>query len=356
MSTEELKSQLQNDGAILDEAGRVTHFGDRANEYAAANDSLAMFDLSERSHIQLRGEDRQKFLHNFCTNEIKGLESDNGCEAFVCNDKGRVLAHTYVFAENDSLWIESVNGASDVIAPHLDRYLITEDVEIIDQSSSVGQIFVSGPSAGVTLETAGLPVDALAELDHKRLELDGLAVSIRRCDLLGQQGFSFVTDRENLAKLWLRLRELGIQPAGRDVFELSRIEACMPQFGQDISDANLAQEVDRTESAICFTKGCYLGQEPIARIDALGHVNRELRGVHFKISGDTPEVGSVLVAGDDDKEVGQLTSVASSIDQQSCVGLAYIRRGFNGPDSEVRVQLSSGELLGKVFVAKRDEE
>ena len=139
----------------------------------------------------------------------------------------------------------------------------------------------------------------------------------------------------------MRLRELfeqhGALPAGRTALHELRIEARLPWYGIDLSDENLAQEANRTRAAISFAKGCYLGQEPIARIHALGHVNKEV--TRFVISGSTmPAAGAVLVNPQDpSKEIGRLTSVAWSTARQQPIGLGIVRSAFAQPGSEVLV-------------------
>ena len=347
-----LRETQTADGATFaadNPSSQPTTFGDATAEYTAASSNVALFDLTDRIHIAMTGDDRHKFLHNFCTNDINGLRPGLGCEAFVCNDKGRVLAHINVFTEEETLWVESGAGSESTICNHLDHYLITEDVEIADRSSEFGQLFVSGLQAAVKLETAGLPVDSLVPFGHRQLALDGVDLRIRRFDLLGTTGFTFVAKQDELDKLWSRLRELGIAPAGQLAFESLRIEAGYPNYGEDISDANLAQEVARTKTAICFTKGCYLGQEPIARIDALGHVNRELRRIRFEEdSAPVVEAGACLVSGDDNRDAAEITSAVRSLRDGHVDGLAYVRRGFLDPTTELRLSVESGDFVARI--------
>jgi hypothetical protein len=149
------------------------------------------------------------------------------------------------------------------------------------------------------------------------------------------------------------LKGAGAIPAGAAAFEALRIEAGFPVYGVDITDANLAQEVNRTVQAISFAKGCYLGQEPIARIDAMGHVNQQLRGVRLS-AGPAPAAGAeVLTADAEPRKIGQVTSAAISYPSNQPVALAYLKRNFDSPGLQVGVALPRGAIAGQVFWPSR---
>jgi folate-binding protein YgfZ len=145
------------------------------------------------------------------------------------------------------------------------------------------------------------------------------------------------------------LCDAGIRPAGADVWTAIRIEAGLPLYGVDITDDNLAQEVGRTKSAISFTKGCYLGQEPIARIDAMGHVNRELRGLRLS-SGPIPAAGSSVFADPSGTQViGTVTSVAISYRTEMPVAIAVLRLNALTPGTQVWVKTDRQNVSATVF-------
>ncbi len=138
-------------------------------------------------------------------------------------------------------------------------------------------------------------------------------------------------------------------PAGTAAFDALRTEAGFPLYGIDITDANLAQEVNRTAQAISFTKGCYLGQEPIARIDAMGHVNQQLRGIRLS-AGPVPAAGTeVLTTDGDPRKIGQITSAAMSYGTNLPVALGYLKRNYDSPGLEVGVASSAATIRGEVF-------
>ncbi len=331
-------------GATHDVSGSVAHFGNPHAEYARAKTEVALFDLTGRTHIEMTGKDRVKFLHSFSTNDIKSLAVGRGCEAFLPTIQGKVLAHLFVFAEADSLWLDSIPGCAAQIVPHLSKFRIREDVEFVDRTSELGVLFLTGPDAEDWLKRLDLPV-VLSPLQHGRARNERLQV--RRVDLLGVPGWELCLPAQEAAALWTQITTAGIKPAGMDVFQALRIESGMPWYGLDITTDNLAQEVARTATAISFNKGCYLGQEPIARIDALGHVNQELRSLHFA-SVPAPASGTQLFGVEDDKAIGRITSSVISPADDLPVALGYVRRNFNTAGSLVRWKDGEEWVSGKV--------
>lgn len=325
------------------------HFGNPQAEYAAARNGIALFDLSDRTQIEITGADRAKFLHNFCTNDIRGLKPGQGCEAFICNVQGKILGHIFAFAAPDSILIDAVPGAAEKLLKHLGKYHITEDVAFRDQTPDWGTLYVTGSRASATLEQLQLPGELLPPSAHAAAVCAGATVFVRRLDWLNQPGWEIVAPREKLAEVWTALRDAGAQPAGNAAWESLRLEACFPVYGVDITDENLAQEAARTPTAISFTKGCYLGQEPIARIDALGHVNRELRGIRFS-PGPLPSAGTELeLASDASRSIGRITSAATSLQINAPIALGYLKRHNDTPGLAVRARLANDLLEGTLF-------
>ena len=246
--------------------------------------------------IEITGGDRQAFLHNFCTNEIKGLDAAHACEAFVLNGKGKSIAHVHVLNTGDSLVLHGVAGIGPVLMEHLDRYIIREDVQLTDVSTLREVTFTPGKSL----------------LDPNRVSMGSKSSKI--------EANVEIADFGNLV-----ISEPDVETDGTEVpieaLEMLRVEKRTPWFGRDIDDSNLPQELLRDDKAISFNKGCYLGQETVARIDAMGKVNRVL--VAVSMDAELP-VGSELVVGD--KAMGRLTSAAWSPPKNGWLGMAIVRR------------------------------
>lgn len=308
------------------------------------HDRVVVYDLSDRTQIEITGADRAKFLHGFCTNDIKSLQPGQGCEAFLTNIKGRVLGHLFVFATTTSLWLDTVPEQETAIIGHLDRYVIREDVNLIGKSNERGELLVTGTHAAQLL----MLDDGLAMYGNVTREAFGNPFDVRRVDMLNQPGFLISGGCEFLQTMRQSLMAIGCINGTPEEFEARRIEAGFPVYGRDISDENLAQEVARTRQCISFTKGCYLGQEPIARLDAMGHTNRELRRIAFE-PGCQPAAGTILLAADKDDEAGVVTSVAPTPDAKGMItALGYLKTKFNSKGTQVRIATKQ-DAIGTVL-------
>jgi folate-binding protein YgfZ len=314
--------------------------------------------------LEVTGRDRAKFLHNFCTQDVRGLVPGAGAEAFITTVQGKVFAHVFLFAGHDSLWIANLGSPVSRLLAHLDKYRITEDVEFHDRSATRASLLVSGPDAEDKLVGLGLAAASLGPLNHFWTDLPTAAdssvrVHVARVDWLGQPGYLLSFDADSgleslLCRAATALTARGIHPVGQAAFEAARIEACFPWYGQDFSEANLAQEIQRTAQAISFTKGCYLGQEPIARIDALGHVNQQLRGVRLS-RGPVPLPGTpIFPPGGGDKPIGKITSATISFADDQPVALALMRRGSDRPGLQVVVHQEQGLSPATLFWAEHE--
>jgi len=313
-------------------------FSNVTDEYSAGLESVAVFDVSDRTRLQMTGPDAASFLHRFCTNQVQALNAGSGCEAFLCNVKGRILGHVFAFVGDGTVRIDTAPGQAGALMSHLERYHLLEDFRLTDVSSETFAFLVSGPQAAATLSAAGF--DA-AQLQPLASQLTG-DVAVRRVDLLGAPGFLIDGPSDAGDSIWQKLAAEGVPPGGRDALTALRIEAGFPQYAIDLCDDNLAQEANRTTEAISFTKGCYLGQEPIARLHAMGHVNRELVCVEVEPAADeaagqrVPAAGIVLLHPDKpDKQIGTLTSTAWSPGREKTVGLGMLRSQFAKPGTEV---------------------
>jgi tRNA-modifying protein YgfZ len=298
-------------------------------QYEALTAGVGLARHFQRTQVELTGRDRATFLNNFCTNDVRRLEPGGGCEAFVTSVQGKVLGHVFVFCRPESLVIDTVPGQGAALVAHLDRYLIREQVELHDRSAEWAELLLAGPLAEQLLAQGGAALPpAGGRLMNADATLFGHAVSLRRVDVTGPDGFFISCDSSAAASTLEKLLEAGAISCDAAAVEAARIEAGFPLFGVDITDKNLPQEVGRDAQAISFTKGCYLGQETVARIDALGHVNRTLVGVRFG-GVDVPPSGTELFA--DEQPVGAVTSAAFCPKLAAPLALAYVRRGYNTP-------------------------
>lgn len=306
--------------------------------YLAAQNGAALFDLDDWTCLVATGKDAIKFLQNFSTNDVESLSPGEGCEAFLTNVKARIVAHLLVYrgTSNDSLRLLTSPGQAAPIMSHLDKYIITEDVTISDQTHGHGLLGLVGPAAAGILEELGATVPA-APNAHRFASSDtkvaGEPALIMTFDGFHLPAYLIAIPVEATEQFSERLASAGAVPTGLDVLNSLRIEAVYPWGGFDIHDAHLAPEADRPW-AISFTKGCYLGQEPIARIDARGHVNRVLRAL--RLDEETiPPPGTMIYDGE--KTIGEVRSTGVSGADGKVIALALLRASHAADGTRVTV-------------------
>jgi folate-binding protein YgfZ len=312
-------------------------------EYEALTDRMGLIVMAQRTQIELCGADRIRFLHNLCTNDIRKLSAGQGCEAFLTTVQGKILGHVLVFCQAESLIVDTVPGQAEKILAHCEKYLIRDDVQLVDHTAQWSELLVAGPAAAeqVGVVTRQLPRETWG---HVRTSIGHCDVSLRRAAFTRAASFLISLPHENVARAGQTLVEQGAVVCSPQALEIARVEAGFPWYGQDITEANLPQEVGRDKEAISFTKGCYLGQETVARIDALGHVNRRLTQVRFT-TGPVPSAGDELRIGE--QRVGRVTSAVYSPKFSSPLALAYVRREYLSAGRELEWDGGRGIVLGE---------
>jgi folate-binding protein YgfZ len=305
---------------------------DQLRGYRALTGDAGYLDLGARTQIEIRGDDRATLLHNLCTNEIAGLRPGQGCEAFITNPRGTTLGHVLVFCGNDSLLIETVPDQAPRLLAHLDKYVIREDVRLADLSGQLGELLLAGPRSDEVWRSMTSQEAPAERYGQKEVDLAGHRITARRVTMMAPSPLLLAGPRSALPRIEQLFAEHDVPRCCPESFETARIEAGWPHYGKDINDRNLPQEVARDDLAISFTKGCYLGQETVARIDALGHVNRLLVGLTFAGTGVPPPGLDLSAAG---RRVGVVTSSAYSPRLSRPVGLGYVRREHARPGSRV---------------------
>ena len=330
---------------LVEEAGWLVpaHFGDPAAEYEQARAGAGLFDQSHRGKVEVAGADAGTFLHNLCSNDVRGLPPGHGCEAFLLTAKAKVVAYALLFHQHlppggSAFWLDLAPGTSARVLQHLDRYIISEQVELADRTAEFAQLHLAGPRAEAVLcQVLPEGVPAPEPLRHTTAEGEGGApCQVRRHDPLGVPGYDLVCPRDQAGELCRRLLEAGAAPAGLRTFEVLRVEAGTPLQGADVDENTFAPEVGRARQAISYTKGCYLGQEPVVMARDRGQVNRTLLGL--KLPGGVVPPGSLVYR--DGKEVGRVTSSVVSPRLGTAIALAYLRRGNQEPGTAVEVEVA----------------
>jgi folate-binding protein YgfZ len=323
MAETALYAHLARHAAYADDRGVVLpqHFGSAKAEYRAIRESAAVVDLGFRTLVRANGADRVSFLQGMLTNDVARLEPGRNRAALLLTIQGRVTADVRVADDGDALLLDVDVRARDAMLAALDKLLIADDVELVAVDAAL--IDVEGPQAA-----------AIA---------DGAGARVLRGGELGADGVVVHTTPSDAPRVWDALVAAGARPCGMDALEGRRVELGIPRIGLDMDESTLALEVP-VDWAISQTKGCYLGQEVVARGTARGHVNRKL--VCLTLDGPRPPTGATLVR--DGKEVGRLTTVAYSFDRGGFAALGFVRKEHWEPGTELAVRHGHAVTIARV--------
>ena len=363
MKTTPLHHIQENLGATFAEKHHGWHiaaeFTDPVSEHHTVRKSVGIADISYRSRHQLTGDDRAQFLHRIISNDVESLAAGQGTYAMLLTHRGKIIADLNIYVLKDTLLIDSAPETAENLFNELDKYIIADDVELTDLTAETGVIAVHGPKSSALVESVlGINnVSALQERHNSVCEGDERfkhPVICVRTGTTGEVGYRLYTAAEALASLWETLMTKGsqfnVQPIGWNALESLRIEAGVPRYGAELTDAVIPLEAE-LEHAIDFEKGCYIGQEIVARMKYRGHPNRLLRGIHIE-SNPTSQDDCKLRSGaqifNGDKAVGWVTSTAFAPTLGKEVALGYVRIAVTEPGSPVQIETSNGRIEGTV--------
>jgi folate-binding protein YgfZ len=291
---------------------------------------IAWASLAGRSALLARGPDAVRFVDNFTTAAVSALPQGGGSEGFFTDARGHVLALANILRTADGLWLDAAAGVAASLRSHLDHYLIRERVEFVDASADRTAFLLIGPAAAGWLTAHADGAVPTGILHHAPLRIDGVAANVVALDWFGPDGLLLEVAADAAPQVAARLRAAGLPELDAPAVDAARIEAGSPEPA-DIDAKTLPQELGRDARAISFTKGCYLGQETVARLDALGHVNRRLVVL---AAAEPPAVGAAVTAGGE--TVGTISSACPSPRLGGGLGLALVRvRALEGAALEV---------------------
>jgi folate-binding protein YgfZ len=293
------------------------------SEYRCVTEACGLLDRSERGKLALAGADAKRFMQGQVTNDIESLLPGAGCYAAFLTPKGKMLGDLRVLDAGEELLIDTERVALQELFNMIRRFSIGYDVELHKRTLECGLLSLVGPSSVAVAAVEGLGADEHA---HVEVTLGGVAARAIRTDV----GVEMLCAAQDTERLGAALRDAGASPVSEAAVETLRVELGRPRYGLDLNDSVIPQEADLNARAVSFTKGCYVGQETVARLYYRGKPNRQLRGLRLT---DAAGPGDPVVFAD--KLVGTLGSVASS-PQFGPIALALIRREAP-PGSEVSV-------------------
>lgn len=324
-------------------------YGNDLEEYQAVRNNVGIVDLSHRGKLRLSGREHVKFLQGMLTNDVNKLEEGRGMYATLLTVKGRVISDMTVYREKESMLLDLEPGLNEKIREHLIKFRLSYRANIEDVTENLALLSVHGPNSRKLLQkTIGENFPELSEYGFLVKGVNGYQIMIARANRTGEEGYDVFVTSEGGNTLWESLaengKEVGLKPVGLDTMEILRIEAGIPKYGVDVTENTIPIEAGLWH-ALNFEKGCYVGQEVIARIKWRGHVNWHLVGL--KIEGDgLPLSGDKIVH--DGREIGYVTSSTFSPILKKVIALGYIRREFRDPGTKVLVRTDGEEKSAEV--------
>ncbi len=339
-----LRSYHEVSGAVFrKEAGWEipASYGSLDREVDAVRRAVGILDLSDRAKIRVRGSDRLTFLDGLVTADIKTLRPGFSTYALVLDEASRVLGDLRITALEDAFVLDIEAAQKDGLLRYLRQQIVSDDVTLEDLGFC-GHLEVHGPLAPRTVTAVlGVDVQGLSVDEQTTFPLGRRGVGYAsRLRTFGEAGYALWAVGDGLELVWDGLSRSGAVPIGRDAVEVLRMESGRPRFGVDMSPETLAVEV-APEGAISLTKGCYRGQEVVARAMSIGQMNRRLVGL--RIDGDVPPShGDAVTAGGE--PIGTVTSGCWSPTTGWVIALALLRLDKIAPDSQIFIDHDGWDL------------
>lgn len=296
---------------------------DRHAAYRAAREAAALLSLPGSDHIRITGPERAEYLNGLCTNRIVGLEAGQAARAFLLvPTKGRVLADFLAAETGSSLELECFGGSAPTVLELLGKYYFGQDVAFEDRSSEVAVLSLQGPASPAVLETVGVEPPAGEEGSHREAEIAGAEGRVVRWSDIGEIGFHLWVPADRIERVASACREAGATAADAETWTVLQIEAGVAVYGRELTDEVIPLEAP-VDGAIDHAKGCYPGQEVIARLHVRGRPARHLRGLRVD-AGEPLPVGTELDAADK-AGVARVTASGTSPELGS-IALAFVHR------------------------------
>ncbi len=334
---------------------------DVADEVRAGRTSPGLFDLSgaagpsfARGVIDVRGRDAPRWLDGMITNDVKQIAHDgarNGCYAALLTTKGRIVADLHVLAREHGYWLETAAAVTDDVIDRLQKYIVADDVDLADASPAWVRLGVEGPGSTAMLAST-LDDTALADVPAAGWtagSIAGVASVLARFGWSGEDAWQLFVPTDGATAVRDALTAAGATPRSTEALEVLRVEAGIPRLGPELGEEIFPDEA-RLDAAISRTKGCYTGQEIVARLFSRGAVNHLLVGLRFE--GEAVPAGEAKLyapgaAGAREKATGEVTSACVS-PTAGVIGLGYARREHAEPGTALVCRTDAGEMSATV--------
>ena len=356
MNTLPLHEQHQALGATFQQNGDweiPTHYGHPELEYEALHTGAGLADLSFRGRVIITGEDHITWLQSIISQDILPLQPGQGRYSAFMDHKGKMLSYFRVFIRPEEVMIEDVGEVGEQTYATFRKFLLYgTKAKMAKGIETQGLLLLSGPKATEILKTAfGIEVEYLASLQSMPFSLEGAEGFLTRTEETGMGDFELFVPLKALASVWEHLLKTGepegLKPIGKGTLETARIEAGLPRLGPDINEHIVPPEANLEGIAFSLSKGCYPGQEVVARMDTYGSVKRRLVGLVIEgTKDDLPGAGAKLFSGT--REVGWVSSATFSPRLQKPIALGFPLRDFTKPDTQLEIETMNRRLPARI--------
>ncbi len=283
-------------------------------DYETVTERCGLIDCSERGKLALSGPGAAEFLQGQVSNDVEALAPGSGCYAAFLTPKGKMLGDVRILATENELQLDTERVALQALFNLIRRGLIGFQAELHKRTLERGMLSLVGPRSATVAGVPGL-ADA-PEHSHQTAHVGGLGVRAVRTDV----GLDLMCAADDLPGLRAALTDLGAQEVSPEAVECLRVERGRPRYGVDLDDTVIPEEAGLNDRAVSFSKGCYVGQETVARLHWRGKPNRHLRGL--RLDGPAQSGDEVSAQG---RTVGRLGSEVIS-PRFGHIGLALVRR------------------------------
>jgi len=330
-----------------------TDYGNPQGEYEAVHSGAGLADLSSRGRVIVTGDDRITWLQSIISQDILPLQPGQGRYSTFMDHKGKMLSYFRVLIRPNEVIIEDVGEVGEQTYTALRKFLLYgTKAKMAKGIESQGLLLLSGPKAEGILKTAfGIDVGNMASLQSIPFSFEDADGFLTRTEETGMADFELFVPLEALPSVWVHLLKIGepegLKPTGKTTLETARIEAGLARLGPDINDRIVPPEANLEGIAFSLSKGCYPGQEVVARMDTYGSIKRRLVG--FVIDGtedDLPEAGAKLFSGT--REVGWVSSSTFSPLLQKPIALGFPLRDFTSPGTQLELEIPTRRLPARV--------
>lgn len=345
MKQSRLHAQHIQLGATLEEITgweMPAHYGDWRAEYQAVRQAVGIADLSHRGKVRVTGDDRVKWLQSVISNDLLPLQPGQGRYSSFLTHKGKMLTYFRCYVQTDAVMLEDVGEIGDATHAALRKFLLYgTKAKMENCAESWGLLLVSGPKAAQTVKSAfGIDCGDLQPINFVTAQIGGHQALVIRTEETGEIDLEILLPADAVATAWTSLMEtgapLGIKPVGSQAREALRMEAGIPKAGSELNEEIVPPEANLEGKAFSLTKGCYPGQEVVARMDTYGNVRRKLVGLVLR-DATIPPKGAKLFSGD--REVGWMSSATTSPHQKGIIALGFPLRDFSKAGTTLSIEV-----------------